>query len=423
MTDQVHDVSDMLAVNFLANLGGAMIAASYPIGLVRQILDSACSRYGLTNQVLLLPNYVHLGGSDHVAGTTIRVVRADRDLRFDQTFLLANLVDRVEHGEIGAKEGAAELDRIYALRPRFPVWVRLIGYTTQSAAFALILQPTPLALLAATVFGSLVGALGLVGRLSVAAGELLPTVSAFLVAVAVFTVGRHWHLGEDSLRALTPPLVLFLPGTAITLATIELSTREIVSGSSRLVAGLLRFGQLALGVVAAARLVGVTAPELTGASVNKFGWWAPWVGVAVYAVGVLLHFGPPVRFLPWLLVMLFIAYSGQFVGNALFGDYSGGFGGGLALMLCGLAISERPNTPSLAALVLPGFWLLVPGSIGVIGVTQLIQANSVAALTVLLVSMMTIALGMQVGLLMWRSYRQLGGAVRTKHRRTESVDR
>ena len=30
MTDQVHDVSDMLAVNFLANLGGAMIAASYP---------------------------------------------------------------------------------------------------------------------------------------------------------------------------------------------------------------------------------------------------------------------------------------------------------------------------------------------------------------------------------------------------------
>jgi uncharacterized membrane protein YjjP (DUF1212 family) len=114
-------------------------------------------------------------------------------LRFDQTCLLANVVDRVERGEIGAKEGAAELDRIYALRPRFPMWARVIGYTTQSAAFALILQPTPLALLAAMVFGSLVGALGLVGRLSVAAGELLPTVSAFLVAVAVFTVGRHWQ--------------------------------------------------------------------------------------------------------------------------------------------------------------------------------------------------------------------------------------
>ena len=82
--------------------------------------------------------------------------------------------------------------------------------------------------------------------------------------------------------------------------------------------------------------------------------------------------------------------------------------------MCGLFLSHRPNTPSTAALVLPGFWLLVPGSIGLIGVPKLIQANSMAVVTVLLVSMLSIALGMQAGLLLWRSYRQLRRTVRTK---------
>ena len=49
---------------------------------------------------------------------------------------------------------------------RFPAWVSVVGYAVQSAAFALILQPTPQALLAATCLGLMVGALGLLGRLS-----------------------------------------------------------------------------------------------------------------------------------------------------------------------------------------------------------------------------------------------------------------
>jgi hypothetical protein len=41
------------------------------------------------------------------------------------------------------------------------------------------------------------------------------------------------------------------------------------------------------------------------------------------------------------------------------------------------------------------FWLLVPGSLGLIGVTQLIGADSSAAVTVTLISKISIALGIQ----------------------------
>ena len=165
--DQKHS-----AIDFLARLGAAMVAANYPIGLVRRTITMASDRYGLTNQLLVLPNFVQYGGFDHTAGTTVRVVRSERDLRFDQTFPLASLVGRAERGDVTADDGLAELDRIYALRPRFPAWVGVIGYAVQSAAFALILQPTPLALLAATAFGLVVGALGLLGRYSNAFAQL-----------------------------------------------------------------------------------------------------------------------------------------------------------------------------------------------------------------------------------------------------------
>ena len=414
MTERVQDGSGAVAVDFLTRLGAAMIAADDPIGLVRQTLTLACNRYGLTSQFLLLPDYVQFVGFDGAAGTIVRAAHIDRELRFDQTFMLADLVERVEQGKIGAKDGAAELDRILRKRPHFPAWVSVIGYATQCVGGALILRTTPVALMAATIFGLLVGALGLVGRLSVAARQLLPTISAFLVSLTVFTLGRHWQLGQDALEALVAALGLFLPGVAITWATVELTTGEAVSGSSRLAAGFTRSAELAFGIFVAAQAAGLTASDLSVESVNKLGWWAPWAGVAVYAVGVMLYSGPPAWFLPWLLAILFITYSSQLAAGAIFGGYASGFGGGLALMVCGQILSQRPNSPPVAALIIPGFWLLVPGSIALIGVAAL-AANNYSAITVTLVSMMSIALGMQTGLLLLRSYPQLRRAVRSKH--------
>jgi uncharacterized membrane protein YjjP (DUF1212 family) len=416
MTEPVRDGSDGVAVDLLARLGAALIAANAAMGLVRQILTSACRRYGLTSQFLLLPDYIQFVGFDRAAGTIVRVLRVDRELRFDQTFMLGELVGRVEQGKIGAKDGAAELDRIVRKRPRFPAWVSVTGYATQCVGAALILRSTPLALMAATVLGLLVGALGRLGRLSVAAEQLLPTFSAFLVALTVFTLGRHWQLGQDALQALVSALGLFLPGVAMTLATIELTMGEAASGSSRLTAGFTRLAQLAFGIFVAAQVAGVTLSDLTLESANKLGWWAPWAGVAVYAVGVMLYSGPPLWFLPWLLAILFITYSSQLAAGAVFGGYASGFGGGLALMVCGQILSRRPHSPPTAALITPGFWLLVPGSIALIGIAAL-AANSYSAITVTLASMLSIALGMQTGLLLWRSFPQLRSAVRRKHPR------
>lgn len=395
-----------IATGFVARLGAAMASANYPVPLVRHTMAAASDAYGLDNQFLALPNYVQVGSS---TGDSLYIANPDTNLRYDQSFPLATLVARAQAGSISAEEGMAELDRIQNQPMRFPVWVTVLGYAVQSTGLALILQPAPWSLVAAASLGLLVGVLVVVGRRIEAIGHLLPTLCAFLVAFGVFTVNNHWHVGADSLRALAPPLATFLPGAAITLAVIELSTRHVVSGSSRLVAGFMQIAQLAFGILIAAQLAGVADSNLVINEVNRLGPWAPLVGVVVYGLGAMLYFGPPTSFLPWMLLMLLTAYAGQWVGNATLGSYASGFTGGLVLIICALAISHRPNTPPTVSLVLPGFWLLVPGSLGFMGVTQLLGTHSSAVFTATLISMMSIAIGVQTGLLLWRAGIQLTG--------------
>lgn len=392
------------ATQFVAALGATMAAANYPATMVRETMAATSRAYGLDNQFLALPNYVQVGSA---TGDGLVIVNPDVDVRYDQSFPLAQLVARAPTGELSPDQGMAELDRIHKQQRRFPLWITVLGYAVQSTGLVLILQPAPWSLVAAASLGLVVGLMVAVGRQVEALGHLLPAICSFVVALAVFAANERWHLGTDSLRAIAAPLATFLPGAAITLAVIELSTQHVVSGASRLVAGFMQIAQLAFGILIAAQVAGIADTDLVTTEVNRLGAWAPLIGVLVYGLGSMLYLGPPTSFLPWMLLMLLTAYAGQWVGNAVLGSYASGFGGGLTLIIFALAISHRPGTPPTVSLVLPGFWLLVPGSLGFMGVTQLLGTHSTAVFTATLISMMSIAVGVQTGPLLWRAAIQL----------------
>ena len=394
---------DAASMQFVAALGAAMAAANYPVTMVRNTMVATSRAYGLDTQYLALPNYVQVGTSS--GGGRLFIAHPDEDLRFDQTFPLATLVAQAESGAVTPAEGQAELTRIWQMPNRFPAWVGVIGYTVQSAGLSLILQPAPLTLLMAVVLGAMVGVMCELARRNDAVQQLLPTLCAFTVSLVAFTAADWLHISDASLRALAPPLATFLPGAAITLAVAELSSRQLVSGASRLVAGLMRMAQLAFGILVAAQVAGISDSHLSVAHVDRLGPWAPWLGIALYGVGAMLSFGSPTRFLPWMLAMLTIAYVGQLAGNAVLGTYAAGFGGGFALTVCALAVARRPGSPAAISLILPGFWLLVPGSLGLMGVTEVLGTDSTTVFTGTLISMISIALGVQSGLLVWRARR------------------
>jgi uncharacterized membrane protein YjjP (DUF1212 family) len=389
-------------VHYLARLGAAMVAANFPNGQVKQDLQRAAHAYDVGDvQFVVLPSYV-LARASAADTQTVEIANSGRELSYAATFELFSLVKRSAHAQVTPDDGLAELDHIRTAAPRFPTAVSIAGYAVKSAGFAMVLQPTPTALLAATLLGLLVGSMRAAVGGNAALSELLPVGCAFTVSLIAFLAARHWHLGDTPLRALAPPLAFFLPGTAITVSVIELSSGQLLSGSSRLAGGLMRLLQLAFGILAAAQVTDIGTQELINAPANRLGAWAPWVGVAVYALGLLLHFGPPPRALGWMLLMLYIAYAGQVLGTAVIGSYVGGFTGGAALSLAAFWCARYEHAPPLPSMLLPGFWLLVPGSLGLIEITELLGNNvtGTQSFAAALISFIAIALGVQTGLLL-----------------------
>ena len=95
-----------------------------------------------------------------------------------------------------------------------------------------------------------------------------------------------------------------------------------------------------------------------------------------------------------------VAYSGQALGGAVFAAALSGFFGALAMTPLVLWIDARPaGIPSMVTF-LPAFWLLVPGAIGLIGVTELVGGNRGVTgkdLATTLTTITSIALGVLIG--------------------------
>ena len=172
---------------------------------------------------------------------------------------------------------------------------------------------------------------------------ILPVLAAGAVSAIAFAVSGRYEAAP--LAELIAPLVLFLPGALLTMATVDLASAEVVTGASRFLAGLLQLALLAFGILAGAMLVGVAPAGSSLAPGELLGSWAPSLGVLVFAVGTALQHSAPRRSLPWLLLVLYAAWGGQLLGQALFGAELSGFVGGLVVAPLAMFISGSRRRP------------------------------------------------------------------------------
>ena len=162
---------------------------------------------------------------------------------------------------------------------------------------------------------------------------------------------------------------------------------------------------LAFGIVAGAELAGLPSESLQDEAAGLLGWWAPWLGVVAFGFASAVYFSAPPRALRWLLLVVMAAWLGQLAGERLFGGDVSGFFGALLMTPVALAIARLPGGPPSQVTFLPAFWLLVPGALGLIGVTEVVGNPAEAGIEDLvepLGSIVAIALGVLCGVSIFR---------------------
>ncbi|WP_313558547.1 threonine/serine ThrE exporter family protein, partial [Miniimonas arenae] len=386
-------------VAFLVLLGEALIDCASPIAEVQRVLVDVAEVHGFPEaEIIALPTAV-LVTLPGTSAQTAAATAGGRSFRLDQVEDVVTLAEAARTGEIGTAEATARLRMIGLAPAPYSEPVLVAGYAVYSVGLSLILGGGWLDLLVVAGLGVLVA---LVRRLTSARQtyfEALVVLScAFGTSVVSLGLARL-DVGVAVLPTLVPPIVMFLPGALLTTGVIDLATRQMIAGAARLAAGAMQTVLLAVGVAAAASLVGVRATVLDEEP-HGVGVLGPWLGVVLFTAGVGLYHCVRRSALPWVLLVVTVAYAGELVGGLLFGGVVSALVGAMAMTPVALyAASVRGGPPALVSF-LPGFWVLLPGALALVGLTETFTTSTGGATSLLTAgaTMVAVSLGVLVGL-------------------------
>ena len=404
-----------VVVDSMAVLGTAMIDSGYSVGNVHDALrDLAVASGRPTVQTVVFPTSILVSSADS-AGVQTRAVSAG-----DSSYLLyqVDMVDRIA-GVARTRPGAAawvgrQIERVADLPAPFSRGQRIAAYGVLSAALSVLLGASGLGVLLAGILGLAVGAVLLSTEdLSSGSQALVVVVVSLGVALVVLLVAHA--LDPGVLPAMIAPLVVLLPGGLLTIAVIELATGQIMSGAARAAAGAMRLLLLATGIVAASALVGIPARDPVTA--NPLGPVAPWVAVALFGVGITVYQCARRASVGWILVVLYVAYGAQVLGDVLFDGVLSALIGAAAMTPVAVIIARQRTGPPAVVSFLPAFWLLVPGALGLVGVAGVLEGDLDATSTVIttVATMIAIALGVLLGLAVSGSLRGFANSAFDDH--------
>lgn len=398
-TPPTHEAE--LLLRFLSELGHVLIASGEAVAVIEDLLRRIARAHGTARvSVVAFPTVLFVKLDDGISPRLDFTSEEGITLRFDQIEGVFALARDAEALVVAPAAGLARLRAILAQPAQFGPVASVLGHMLMTIGIALCLKPTLGIVGSAAFFGLVVGVLKIVARNRGMLETLLPTVASFVVAALALAMVKY-GIPASPLRVLIASLVTFLPGGVLAVATVDLAYADMVSGASRFVAGLVQLLFLVLGMTIAASLVGLPPERLLAESVDeRLVPWALWLGVACFGVGTLLHYSAAPRALPWMLVVLAIAMAAQLAGNAAFGGYMSGFVGALFVTPVAYLIQYRLRGPAAMVTFLPALWLLVPGSLGLIGLAEFASDDHLAGLenfSTTLFSITAIALGSLVG--------------------------
>ncbi len=387
-------------LEFLTELGKALTASGISVMDVTSILEKISLAYGVKSEVVIFPTMILLKLGEHDTAPLTAANQKPGFLPLNQVSEIYELIYNAEAGSISPVEGRKKLRKILSEKHKFGPAGILVGYILFSIGIGLLLQPNPEQLIVSGVLGAIVGVLFILSQGRTRFALVLPVIASLIVS-SLFLWGVKMGLVAGSVAMLLPAVAYFLPGATLTTGMFELAYGEIISGASRIIYGTAILLLMLFGVLIGVQITGFPLTEFVlSNSLHSLGWWAPYLGVFIFASGMYLFMSIKNKDLPWVILILYIAFIGQQAGNHLVGGFFGAFSGSFLMAISGTIIERMEHrTPSFVS-IMPAFWILVPGSLSFISIATLVNLNYFTALTDGLVVAMTIvaiSLGLLIG--------------------------
>lgn len=396
----VEDESQVSAAEMqdsLGELGLAMLGAGYAVTDIQSALERSAKSANFDMVIGTLPSGI-LIDCPQLARTRMYSQPSTTSLRWDQAADVGIAADAAGVGR-PVSMWSGLLQKTLASKARYGSVLACLGSGMSSAAISVIFGISVAGMIAATIFGVLVGAMmiwaGRWARLS----SVLPLLCAFVVSAILFSIGDQVGLGHSPLFAICAPLVMLIPGATITNGVVELAAGDMVSGSARIASGLMIWAMLVLGIAGGAAVSRADFTTLGDVPASGFPAWAPWIALLVMAFGLHLFFSTGLVLTISTAVSLEVAYGLQTLIKPATGALvAAGLTAAVALLASRIIERFQPRLPSIVTFR-PAFWILVPGTMGVVTLTEMAtnQDTTGGVVWTVAATAISIGIGVQVG--------------------------
>lgn len=272
--------------------------------------------------------------------------------------------------------GIRKIKEIVLEPDRVPLWAHVLSFGGASATASVLFGGHWQEMLGAALIGGTCGALIDITAKNREYARLFDFLAGFFAAVIAGLLSLLIGPYTTTISVLAGIIVL-IPGLTLTTAMTELATRNVVSGSARLVGAIMILVLLGFGAAAGDELVNVLLDPPP--SLKHDGFSTHWRGfAAVMGAGFFVVLFRA-RLNDWwvMLASVLCAYYSSRFGVATFGLEFGICFAAACVGVLGNLFAQFADRPAVTV-VLPGLIMLVPGSIGFRSVQSFMGAETLS---------------------------------------------
>lgn len=277
-------------------------------------------------------------------------------------------------GELSLQEADKRLDEISAMSSPYGKVVTGLAFGTATSAFSMLMGASWQEIIWSGVLGLVTYFWCLWAERSRRVGLMLEPMASLTAGLLACAVSNYFTPGINIPLMVLSSVIVLVPGLSLTMGLAELSSRNMVSGTARVMDAIMQLFKLYFGA-----FLGITI----GFSVfgtNEFDpmpslpYWAHWLAVFLLCFALVAIFRTRIKHIPWALLSVFIAYGATVWSSSYLAYGLGTFVGAFALGVYANIFSRITNAPS-TIVAMHGLIVLVPGSKTYIGLNSFISGQ------------------------------------------------
>jgi uncharacterized membrane protein YjjP (DUF1212 family) len=310
---------------------------------------------------------------------------------------LYELYSEIETGSLNVTQAWAELEKIEATNYDYGEVVNVLCYGIVGAGVAIFLGGNQTVIIAAGIISLAVGILVRGFERLNLAGHLTNVGAGFLATILA-NVTQYFFPSGNVEMTLLAGLVILLPGLQITVAVNELATQNLASGTARIAGAMTTFLTMIFGVVMGYGMADWLMNLPPSNEFQPLGIEWSIAALLPIALTFCVLFRSRIQDVSWILLSTTVAFATVKIAGVYLGPMAATWTAALAVGLFSNLFARYRNRPA-AIMLMPGLLLLVPGSLGFFGLSQIMINDDMAGGIKVVSTMMLIAVSIVAGLL------------------------